>query len=264
MKVIAVFGEGSNQRALAHRIHLAVPLSHIARVQSQPTAQRRRLFRSATSLTLARCLRSAWQATMRHYDERFPDWPTVSSSSHPSANAPELVELIERERPDLVLVSGTDLLQKATLERLPAMAMNLHTGISPYIKGAPNCTNWALALGEFDMIGNTVMWIDSGIDSGAIIATERTALTGRETLAAIHVKVMDHAHDLYGRAIERFVQGKPLPSVPQGDIGEGRLFLNRHWNSIAMLRAAFNYQFRYRPFSIRDIQLVDIDQRSAS
>lgn len=201
---------------------------------------------------------------MRHYDERFPDWPAVDSSAHPSANALDLVELVERERPDLVLISGTDLLRKATLDRLPAKAMNLHTGISPYIKGGPNCTNWALALGEFDMIGNTVMWIDAGIDSGAIIATERSPLSGRESLADLHIRVMDHAHDLYRRAVERFVQGKPLPSVPQNDIGKGRLFLSRQWNSVAMLRAAFNYRYRYRPFSMRDIRLVRIEERSVS
>jgi folate-dependent phosphoribosylglycinamide formyltransferase PurN len=216
------------------------------------------------SLTLARSLRSAWQATMRHYDRKFPNWPPVTSSAHPSANAPNLLDLIQREKPDLVLVSGTDLLRKGTLERLPSKVMNLHTGISPYLNGGPNCTNWALALGEFDMIGNTIMWIDAGIDSGAIVATERTPLTGHESLTELHIKVMDHAHALYGRAVERFVQGKPLAHVPQSHIGKARLFYNRQWNSLAMLRAAFNHRFRYRPFSMRDIRLVSFGEGPTS
>lgn len=263
MKVFAVFGDGSNQRALAHRIQRTVPLTHIAKIQLPAQARRGKLIRSATSLSLARSLRSAWQATMNHYDQRFPAWPAVESSTHPSANGPDLVELVERGRPDLILVSGTDLLRSDTLEHLQTKAMNLHTGISPFIKGGPNCTNWALALGEFDLIGNTVMWIDAGIDSGAIVATERTPLTGRESLAELHIKVMDHGHDLYRRAVERFVEGKPLPSVPQSDIGKGRLFLNRHWNSVAMLRAAFNYRYRYGPFATRDIRLVPLEEFSA-
>ena len=176
MKVIAIFGDGPSQRALAQRIHASVPLARIAQV-SLESRDRRKIVRSAVSITLARGLRAAWFNMLRHFDELYSDWPPVPSSGHSSANDAELIALIERERPDLVLVSGTDLLRKATLDRFATKVMNLHTGISPYIRGGPNCTNWALAMGEFDLIGNTVMWIDPGIDSGAIIATERTPLT---------------------------------------------------------------------------------------
>jgi len=49
------------------------------------------------------------------------------------------------------------------------------------------------------VIGNTTMWLDLGIDTGAVIAviaTERTALTGSESLKVRHLKVMDPGHDL--------------------------------------------------------------------
>lgn len=46
------------------------------------------------------------------------------------------------------------------------------------------------------------MWIDEGIDTGNIITTEQTPLRGNESLFQIHLKVMDHAHDLYLRSIE--------------------------------------------------------------
>jgi folate-dependent phosphoribosylglycinamide formyltransferase PurN len=259
MKIVALFGDDSNQRALAHRIEESVPLAHIARIQLR-TKSRRRILRSAVSLTLGRSLRSAWRRMLRHYDETFGEWPSVPSSTYSSANDPGLIELVERERPDLVLISGTDLVRKATLDRFATKVMNLHTGISPHIRGGPNCTNWALALGQFDLIGSTVMWIDPGIDTGAIITTERTPLTGRETLAELHIKVMDHAHDLYRRAVEAFAQGRSLPSVPQNSIAKGRLFLARQWDSFAIVRAAFNHRFRYRPFSIRpEIRLISLN-----
>jgi len=259
MKIIAVFGEGSSQRALAHRIHDIMPLAHVARVQLKPKG-RRRIVRSLTSLTLARGLRGAWNAMLLHYDRLHPDWPRTPTTLHPSANDDKIVELVERERPDLVLVSGTDLLTAQTLERFDTKVMNLHTGISPYIRGAPNCTNWALAIGEFDLIGNTVMWIDAGIDSGAIIATERTPLTGRESLVELHNKVMDHAHDLYCRAVAAFAAGQSLPAVAQSEIATGRLFLMRDWNSLAMLRTVFNHRFRYGPFENRtEIRLVSLE-----
>lgn len=258
MKVIAVFGEEPLQRALAGKIHQSVPLSHVARIRLEPKG-RRRLLRSLTSMTFARGFRRAWAALYQRYDELFPEWP-VDTSIHNSANAEALVALIEHEKPDLVLVSGTDLLKKSTLERFGTKVMNLHTGISPYIRGGPNCTNWALALGEFDLIGNTIMWIDPGVDTGAIIATERTALNGRESLADLHLKVMEHAHDLYRRAVEAFVAKKELSAVPQSTIAVGRVFRNRDWNSRAMIRAAFNHRFRYRSFQSRsEIRLVTIN-----
>ena len=259
MRLFAVFGEEPLQRALAAKIHEHVPLAHIARIQLQQKGKRKWL-QSLTSLTVGRGLRGAWTSLQRHYDERFRGWPAVETSIHPSANAEALVALIERQKPDLVLISGTDLLKRATIERFRAKVMNLHTGISPYIRGGPNCTNWALALGEFDLIGNTIMWIDSGIDTGAIIATERTPLTGRESLAELHLKVMEHAHDLYARATQAFVRGKELRCVPQADIAEGRLFLTRDWNSRAIARAVLNHRLRYRPFRPRpEVRLIPLD-----
>jgi len=257
MKVIALFGDDPVQRALADKLHRSVPLSHVARIQRRAKG-RRKLARSLTSLTIARGLRRAWSNLHRHYNDRFPHWP-VETSLHDSANAEDLIELIEAEQPDLVLVSGTGLLKRRTLERFGANVMNLHTGISPYIKGGPNCTNWALALGEFDLIGNTVMWIDPGIDTGPIITTERTPLSGEESIGEIHLKVMEHAHDLYRRALEAYAAGKRVPSVPQASIAEGRLFYTRDWNSAAMIRAILNHRFRYRPFALRpEITLVSI------
>jgi len=260
MKVIAVLGEEPLQRALAAKIHEAVPVAHVARIQMQSKRRPRKLGQSLVSVTIGRGLRRAWAGLQRHYDDRFPDWPAVETSIHDSANSEALAGLIERERPDLVVVSGTDLLKRTTIERFGTQVMNLHTGISPYIRGGPNCTNWALALGEFDLIGNTIMWIDTGIDTGAIIATERTPLTGRESLAELHLKVVDHAHDLYRRAIQALAQGKELPAVPQASIAKGRLFLSREWNGRAIARAAFNHRFRYRPFKNRpEIRLVPLD-----
>lgn len=259
MKIVAVFGDSANQRALAHRIHQIAPLAHIARIRLESKG-RRKIARSVVSLTLARALRTAWTRLDRYFDALFADWPTVPSSIHASANSAALANLIETEKPDLILISGTDLVKRQTLERFAAKAMNLHTGISPYIKGAPNCTNWALAIGEFDLIGNTVMWIDPGIDTGAIIATERTLLSGNETLTELHIRVMNHAHDLYRRAVQAFVEGHALPAVAQDSIAEGRVYFNRQWDSYAMIRAVFNHRFRYRPFKPRaEIRLIGLD-----
>ena len=264
MKIVAVFGDAANQRTLANRLHASAPLAHVARIR---LASRRRhsWMRALASVTIARALRTAWLKLNRHYDRLFPAWPSIPTSIHTSANADSLAALIELERPDLILVSGTDLLSARTIERFKTRIMNLHTGISPYIRGGPNCTNWALALGEFDLIGNTVMWIDPGIDSGALIATERTPLNGRETLIDLHLKVMDHAHDLFCRAVVSYRSGTMFEAVPQSEIAKGRLILSRDWTAGAMVRAVLNHKLRYRPFTVRqDLRLVPLDNGASN
>lgn len=255
MKLVLLCGGGANQRALAHRLHAAAPIFHIARIGSPPAAPgppmpfaarwRRRVAVNGIGLPL----RLAWSAMLARYARTFPRFPDVPLSDHAGVNAPSVLALIERERPDLVLVSGTDLLRRPLLEAIArhGRAMNLHTGLSPFLKGAPNCTNLALALGEFHLIGNSVMWLGPGIDSGDLIATERTPLTGRESLGQIHWKVMEHGNGLYARCLERWRDGLPLPAVPQSRLGPGRLFLSRDWTPAMISAAVRNHFFRFRP-----------------
>ena len=128
--------------------------------------------------------------------------------------------------------------------------MNLHTGISPYIKGGPDCTCWCLFLKEFSLIGNTVMWLDNGIDSGNIIATEQTILNGNESLVELKIKNMKHGHDLYLRAIERFYNKIPLKNIKQSSLSPHRLFLSKHWRLKEQIISLFNYYIHFRETNI--------------
>src|SRR5207253_2541544 len=125
---------------------------------------------------------------------RFPDVPLVRVRN---INDTATREFLQQLRPDLVTVAGTNMVGPTLLAEASEGrgVVNLHTGLSPYVKGGPNCTNWCLAEGTFHLIGNTVMWLDPGIDTGRIIASERTPLAGDEDLAELHWKVMEHAHD---------------------------------------------------------------------
>jgi hypothetical protein len=252
MKAVLLCNDSPNQRALANRLHAVLPLAAIARVSPLPGKFRPGLLHRAELLALSLPLRRAWKSLQAHYDKLFPGWPEAPISDHRGVNSRSVAELVERLAPDLVIVSGTDLLKQELIDTASrnGRVVNLHTGISPYIKGGPSCTNWCLATGQPELIGNTVMWIDKGIDSGNIIATERTPLCDVRTLTALHIAVMDHAHDLLARVVERLRDGAPLPSVPQTELGKGRLFLTRHWTGRQALRAWQNFR-KLRPLSAR-------------
>jgi folate-dependent phosphoribosylglycinamide formyltransferase PurN len=262
VKTLLLCNPAPNQRALANKLHAVSPLTAIALVTPAAAKARTKLSRRLAGALLGLPLRRAWFAMLASYARRFPEFPEVPLSRHEGVNSDSVCRLVEEVRPDLVLVSGTDLLRPPLIELVSRFGriMNLHTGISPYVKGGPNCTNWCLALAEPDLIGNTIMWIDAGIDSGQIVATERTALSGTESLTALHVAVMEHAHDLYSRALERARDGLALPSVPQRELGEGRLFLTRHWTPRQAARAYLNFRKNIlRKVSPRPLRLVPLD-----
>lgn len=263
MKTLLLCNPSPNQRALANRLHSAVPLSAIALVTPRPGKWQPSFGRKLVDAGLGLPLRRAWFAMQAHYERLYPAWPPVETSRHEGVNAAEVEALVRGLSPDLVIVSGTDLLKQPLIDAAneTGRIVNLHTGISPYVKGGPNCTNWCLATGQPELIGNTVMWIDVGIDSGNIIATERTPLGGVRTPTELHIAVMDHAHDLYVRAVARLKDGAALPSVPQSELGKGRLFLTRHWTGLRSLRAWLNF-LRMRPLTDRQSghRLVALDE----
>ena len=190
-----------------------------------------------------------WKQLMERYRAEFPGFPPASRAEVGNVNDQQTLETIAQFAPDLVVVSGTNLVGRAVIEAAQRHGgiVNLHTGISPYVKGSPNCTNWCLATGQFEKIGNTVMWLDPGIDSGDLIATERTPLDGRESLHDLHWKVMEHGHDLYRRCVEAIAGGRPVARVPQRSIAEGHTYYRADWSALPMIAARWNYRRRWRP-----------------
>lgn len=176
---------------------------------------------------------AAWSSLQAHYRTKYPEWPATSLLFTDSVNSEEAYAFTQKLAPDLVVVSGTSLVREPMVSLpVPIGIMNLHTGLSPYIKGGPNCTNWCIANNEWALIGNTIMWLSAGIDSGNIICSEQTDLKDEKELDAIHRRVMEHAHDLYLRAIAYVLHHEaPYPSVPQSSLGKGKLFLTRMWTA---------------------------------
>lgn len=262
MKLLLLCGPQANQRALAAKLHAAVPLHGIVVVDPPGGvgARKQGLLRRLPRAVAGLPLRRAWFGMLNHYERGYPAFPIEPVVRTPDVNATSVIGLVERERPDLVLVSGTNLLKGPLIKAIgeTGRILNLHTGISPYVKGGPNCTNWCLAIGRYDLIGNTIMWLDEGIDSGNLAATERTPLSGDESLTELHIKVMEHAHDLYVRCVELYARGDQLPNVPQQSIGEGQLFLSRQWTPGPMARAAANYHLRYRRGAMSDRRSITL------
>jgi folate-dependent phosphoribosylglycinamide formyltransferase PurN len=83
-------------------------------------------------------------------------------------NTEEGRTLLNQLNPDLIIVNGTRIISKKTLESVRSTFINIHTGITPAFRGVHG-GYWAIATGKKDLFGTTVHYVDTGVDTGGII-----------------------------------------------------------------------------------------------
>jgi folate-dependent phosphoribosylglycinamide formyltransferase PurN len=96
-----------------------------------------------------------------------PISPSISNIT--SVNSDECREQLKKLKPRIIVINGTRIIGKKTLEATNAVFINTHHGITPQYRGA-NGAYWALFNNDRDNCGVTVHLVDEGIDTGNIIA----------------------------------------------------------------------------------------------
>ncbi len=241
MKIVLWIGNEANQKALANKMHAQFPLAGIVRESKKHKRNItfKLLFEKLIEKIFLSSIGKSWYGMKSHYDSMYFGYPDTHILDVENINCQSAYDFTKEIAPDLILVSGTRLIKAQMLGLKPSVGiLNLHTGLSPYIKGGPNCTNWCISTAQFHLIGNTIMWIDGGIDSGNIVRTDFTSFDGTENLFQLHLKVMEHAHYLYLRAIDDVVHNN-FSNVKQSDIVVGQLYYNKSWGlkeKIAMVK----------------------------
>ena len=86
-----------------------------------------------------------------------------------SANSKRAIEMLQSLEPDVVVVNGTRILSPEVLACIEAPFINMHAGITPMYRGVHGCY-WALAHRDPSHAGVTVHVVDSGVDTGGVIA----------------------------------------------------------------------------------------------
>lgn len=141
-------------------------------------------------------------------------------------NSPEVVALLNKIKPDLVIVQGTTLIRNKTLQGIP-LVLNLHWGLSPYYKGS-NCTEWAMINKDINNIGFTIHKISSKIDGGDIVTQGRPEIELSDTANSINMKLTRAGAAAMSQVIARIKNNVPLEFATQ-DTSSGQLFLTKHW-----------------------------------
>lgn len=85
-----------------------------------------------------------------------------------SVNSEICREELQKASPKVVIVNGTGIIGKKTLQCTDAIFINTHVGITPEYRGVHG-GYWALACNDREHCGVTVHLVDTGIDTGNVL-----------------------------------------------------------------------------------------------
>ncbi len=125
----------------------------------------------------------------------------------PHINHPDVVALTRELQPDLLAVFGTSLIRGDLLKEGRLGIANLHGGLSPEYRGA-DCTFWALYNGEPEKVGCTLHWIDSGIDTGRLIAHVSPEILPNDDELALFWRSVETSAGVYAEFLRRLAAGE--------------------------------------------------------
>jgi hypothetical protein len=144
----------------------------------------------------------------------------------------DTVGVIRDLRPDLGVHAGVGLLRRPLIEVFRLGVLNAHMGLLPAYRGM-NVAEWAALEGS--PVGCTVHLIDTGIDTGPILATRQVDTAGCRSVAALFEAVDQAQIDLLGAVVGLIASGDMPQPLSATDVGPQ--FFSMHPELTAILEA---------------------------
>jgi methionyl-tRNA formyltransferase len=122
----------------------------------------------------------------------YPRRPDITELIVSTPNSPEAQSFIADRRPDLVIARCKSMLNEGVFG-LPALGtFVMHPGICPEYRNAHGCF-WAMASGDFDNVGMTLLRIDRGVDTGPVFGYFRVEADPTQSHIVVqHRVVLEH------------------------------------------------------------------------
>jgi phosphoribosylglycinamide formyltransferase 1 len=118
----------------------------------------------------------------------------------------DLVKMLRDAEVNLVVLAGFMRVLKAPmLDAFPRRIINIHPSLLPKFPGI-EAWKQALAAGE-KTTGCTVHYVESGIDTGEIIAQREVPISPSDTPATLHERIQLAEYALYPSVIAQFARG---------------------------------------------------------
>ena len=118
----------------------------------------------------------------------------------------DLVKMLRDAEVNFVVLAGFMRVLKAPmLDAFPRRIINIHPSLLPKFPGI-GAWKQALAAGE-KTTGCTVHYVESGIDTGEIIAQRKVPISPGDTPATLHQRIQLAEYALYPSVIAQFARG---------------------------------------------------------
>ena len=180
-------GKGSKFRAIADAIAAGALDAEVRVVISD--------VESAGILALAR---------ERHMRAEFVAPGKFKTKLEPEAEA-RIVKLLQDAGVELVVLAGwMRMIKTPLLEAFPRKIINIHPSLLPAFPGLEAWTQ-ALAAGAQET-GCTVHYVDSGMDTGDVIAQSSVPVFSSDTAEELHARIQVAEHKLYPAVIGEFAR----------------------------------------------------------
>ncbi len=123
------------------------------------------------------------------------------------------IEQLRSIGPEVVIVAAYGQILPQEILTLPKLGcINIHASLLPAYRGAAPI-NWAIIRGE-DETGITIMQMDEGMDTGAVLMQERIVIDPTDTAGSLTERLSTMGAKLITTALPLIVDGKLLP-LPQ-------------------------------------------------
>jgi methionyl-tRNA formyltransferase len=153
-------------------------------------------------------------------------WATergLAVSEHQRLGDADCLAAVRACKPDLLVLTGADIVPASLLEIPTLGAINPHYGLLPRYRGM-NVTEWSIW--HDDPVGVTVHMVSTGIDTGATLLRECVRVERGDGLLDLRSKQQELSARLLYDAVVELRDGSASP-VPQRD-EDGRQYYRMH------------------------------------
>ncbi|HOW75078.1 MAG TPA: phosphoribosylglycinamide formyltransferase [Candidatus Competibacteraceae bacterium] len=184
---VLISGRGSNLQALLDQAASGeLPVTIAAVISNRPGVQ---------GLERAR---QAGVPALELDHKNYPDRPAFEAA---------LIELIDRQQPNLVILAGfMRVLTADFTEHYRGRLLNIHPSLLPKFRGL-HTHERAIAAGETEH-GATIHFVTAELDGGPVIVQARVPVLPDDNPDTLAARVLTQEHRLYPQAIRWFAEGR--------------------------------------------------------
>jgi folate-dependent phosphoribosylglycinamide formyltransferase PurN len=147
----------------------------------------------------------------------------LAVSKHQRLDDSDCLEAVRALKPDLLVLTGADIVPASLLQIPELGAINPHYGLLPHYRGM-NVTEWSIW--HDDPVGVTVHMVSTGIDTGATLLRECVRVERGDGLPALRAKQQELSVRLLHDAVVELRDGAASP-IPQRH-EDGRQYYRMH------------------------------------